>query len=154
MVRVETKSIDMVWQKMKKSFKSDDETRASLVDDESETVRRVRGIERKVGSASFGDSEHGSDHINGAVEAEGDEMFRSDRKRAKEVSEKIGVEVEMTEREMMVGFDDSHSGRSSLDLLFDQLMDAAMSGERSGGMIESDEELSSFSIGHKREIRE
>jgi hypothetical protein len=57
---------------------SEDERGGGVVEDEGETLAWGERVEGEVGGAGLERGEQRDEHLDGAVEAEGDELFRAD----------------------------------------------------------------------------
>ena len=97
---------------------SDNDRGVGVINDEVETVVGIDRIERDISAASFKNSEDGEDDIDGAVEAESDEGFRTDAKRDEKVSKLVSFAIELMIREVKRVELDSDGVRSESDLFF------------------------------------
>jgi hypothetical protein len=106
---------------------------------EGEQCGRSLRVERDEGGTGFEGGEQGDNHLGGAIEEDGDTMFRAKELRAEEVSELVGTFVKLRVRELEEVEAESSGERRGGGMKLEEVMGEGVSGVRSLRVIPLDE---------------
>ncbi|SAL72683.1 hypothetical protein AWB70_07562 [Caballeronia cordobensis] len=107
---------------------SDQKHRRGIREDVAQAFARIRRIERHISAAGFEYGHQRDDHVDAALHAQRDAIFRANAKRDQMMRESIGACVELRIRERFVFEDECDCIGCFLNLLLEELMYAQMLG--------------------------
>ncbi|RKI22394.1 hypothetical protein D7Y27_43405, partial [Corallococcus sp. AB004] len=103
-------------------------------------------------TACLEDGQQRNDELDGALEAEGDEVIRPDAVGAKGVGQLVGLRVELPVGEALGAELDGDGVRAEGSLVLEEVVDAAVSREGGGGGVEVAQQLTALLDGEQRDI--
>ena len=117
------------------AFLRDDQRRLRVLEHEALPVGGIAGIDRYIGGTRLEDTQHRDDHLDRPPHADGDELLRPRPEPAQAMRELVGPCIELPIAELASL--ELHCDRvgSPLDLLLEQLVNAAVFGTTPPGFV-------------------
>ena len=109
-----------------------------VLENEGESIARVAGVKRHVGTASLEDRKQSDYEIGAALQADADHDLPSDAERAQAVGEPVCLLVQLTIRNLPTTAGERDRIGTELDLLLEEIVHAAIGGKWTRGLIPSD----------------
>ncbi len=109
--------------------------RRGIVEHEVQALERIGGIHRDIGAAGLEDGEQADHHVKAALHADGDALVGLDAVLAQVVGELVGATIQLRVAEFAILEEQGDCLRRARNLLFEELMHAAVVRERLRGIV-------------------